>query len=393
MPERPRKKPERSGQRSDRPKPAERGKATGRPKPADRGKSTDRAKPAARRTSSDRGRTTDRTPSSRKPTPRKSTEPTSGADRWSRGQRGTPADRPRRPAADSRSRPEPTKQAPKKWGGVARRGAGSLSEDQATASRIWRDAVKRARDEGPVTKRSGDEWTPEVWTEDAEPTGRQPAPRVQRVRRPKSIDADAASELTAERGEKRGSRLQARLSDAAGAFERGRYQDAARILRPLAEEAPGAASVRELLGVSLYHLERWRSAARELEAFRSLTGSVEQHPVLADSYRALKRYKKVDELWEELRQASPGAELVAEGRIVAAGALADRGDLQGAIALLEKAKYDLKRPREHHLRLVYALADLYERVGDLPRARELFGRIAERDRSFYDAATRARALR
>jgi tetratricopeptide (TPR) repeat protein len=253
--------------------------------------------------------------------------------------------------------------------------------------------VKRARDDGQAPTRRETAWEPEVWTRDAEPTRPEPASRPQRARRPRAIDPEAAGELTAERGEKRGSRLQARLADAAGAFERGRYQDAARILRPLVEEAPGAASVRELNGLALYHLEKWRGATRELEAFRSLTGSVEQHPVLADSYRALKRYKKVDELWEELRSASPGAELVAEGRIVAAGALADRGDVKGAIALIERAKLDLKRPREHHLRLIYALADLYERVGDLPRARELFGRIAERDHGFYDAAARARALR
>ena len=127
-------------------------------------------------------------------------------------------------------------------------------------------------------------------------------------------------------------------------------------------------------------------------AFRSLTGSVEQHPVLADAYRALKRYKKVDELWDELRQASPGVELMIEGRIVAAGALADRGQVQAAIALLEKAKLNTKRPRDHHLRLLYALADLYERAGDTPKARDLFRRIAQHDPAFYDAADRAKDL-
>jgi tetratricopeptide (TPR) repeat protein len=278
---------------------------------------------------------------------------------------------------------------------VARRGAANLGEDQATASRIWREAVKRARDEPAPTARPDGGWEPEVWTE--ERPARTAAPKAKAAperqgRKPRQLTAEVAGELTTARGEKRGTRLQTRLTEAAGAFERGRYIDARRMLKPLADEAPGAASVRELYGLTLYHLDRWREAARELEAFRSLTGSVEQHPVLADAYRALKRYKKVDELWEELRQASPGAELVAEGRIVAAGAKADRGDLQGAIALLEKAKLDLKRPRDHTLRLIYALADLYERVGDMPKARDLFGRIAERDRDFFDAADRARAL-
>jgi tetratricopeptide (TPR) repeat protein len=279
---------------------------------------------------------------------------------------------------------------------VARRGAANLGEDQATASRIWRDAVKRARDEPVPTGRPDGDWEPEVWQDEraAGPKvirAAKPTPE-KRGRKPRELTPEVASELTAARGEKRSTRLQSRLTEAAGAFERGRYLDARRMLKPLADEAPGAASVRELYGLTLYHLDRWRDAARELEAFRSLTGSVEQHPVLADAYRALRRYKKVDELWEELRQASPGAELVAEGRIVAAGALADRGDVPGAIARLEKGKLDLKRPRVHTLRLLYALADLYERAGDMPKARDLFRRIVERDRDFFDAADRARAL-
>jgi tetratricopeptide (TPR) repeat protein len=278
---------------------------------------------------------------------------------------------------------------------VARRGAGNLGEDQETASRIWRDAVKRARDEPRPVR--DEKWEPEVWEQERPAKSSKAAPvRAARPepkgRPPKRLGAEVADELTAARGEKRSIRLQSRLTDAAGAFERERYLDARRMLKPLADEAPGAASVRELYGLTLYHLDRWREAARELEAFRGLTGSVEQHPVLADAYRALGRYKKVDALWAELKEASPGAELVAEGRIVAAGSMADRGDLQGAIALIEGAKLDFKRPKAHHLRLIYALADLYERVGDIPKARDLFRRILASDGNFYDAADRARSL-
>jgi tetratricopeptide (TPR) repeat protein len=93
-----------------------------------------------------------------------------------------------------------------------------------------------------------------------------------------------------------------------------------------------------------------------------------------------------------LRQASPSAELVTEGRIVAAGSLADRGDLAGAIRLLEKARLDVRRPRPHHLRLWYALADLYERAGDVPKARQLFRRVLDHDRAFFDVAERAQTL-
>jgi len=99
------------------------------------------------------------------------------------------------------------------------------------------------------------------------------------------------------------------------------------------------------------------------------------------------------ELWEELRAASPSAELVTEGRIVVAGALADRGELSKAIRLLEDGrKRPPKRPGDHHLRLAYVLADLYERSGDLPRSRDLFGWIVASAPGFADAPERRAAL-
>ena len=76
-----------------------------------------------------------------------------------------------------------------------------------------------------------------------------------------------------------------------------------------------------------------------------------------------------------------------------AGVLADQGDVAGAIALLERSRASTKKPREHHLRQWYALADLYERAGDIPRARELFRRVASHDPEAFDTVERLRALR
>ena len=188
-------------------------------------------------------------------------------------------------------------------------------------------------------------------------------------------------------------RIERRLGQAADAFERDHVTDALRILRPLSKEAPNVPAVRELTGLAFYATGQWALAAKELEAFRTLGGSVEQHPVLADCYRALKRYKAVAELWEELREASPGAALVTEGRIVAAGALADQGDVKGAIQLLERGPVRPKRAAAvHHARLWYALADLYERAGDAPKARELFERVVAVEPALADAAERLAAL-
>ena len=81
-----------------------------------------------------------------------------------------------------------------------------------------------------------------------------------------------------------------------------------------------------------------------------------------------------------------------EGRLVAAGALTDQGKIAEALRLLERGWSVPKRPRDHHLRRAYALADLYERSGAMPRSRELFRWIAGNERDFVDVADRLRAL-
>jgi tetratricopeptide (TPR) repeat protein len=183
----------------------------------------------------------------------------------------------------------------------------------------------------------------------------------------------------------------AKLEDAARAYSADRYQDALRILRKLASQSPNSAPVRELLGLTYYRLGRWPLAVRELQAHHELSGSYDQFPVIADSYRAMRQYADAETTWEELRQASPSAEVVAEGRLVAAGCLADQGDLRGAVKLLEGSLRH-SRPKMSHLRQWYALADLYERAGELPRARDLFTQIAAVDPNAYDVKQRLGAL-
>ena len=311
---------------------------------------------------------------------------------------------------------------PRRWGGLARRGAGR--EGRTGASDAWRAAGREVRRDTPGSADGGEgtaspRWQPEEWIDEGElrdeaegavgrsrsgpgrsgPRRRDEAPPAAGRRERGGAAADAGGAAEGEDGLRRAvapnrlARFESRLKDASTAFRRERYEEARRILRPLAEQAPGAASVRELYGLTLYRLGRWAQAKRELEAFRTQTGSTEQHPVLADCYRALGRFAEVEELWDELRQASPSAELVAEGRIVAAGALADQGRLDDAIRLLQAAAKPTRRPKLHHLRLAYASADLYERAGDLPRARELFGLVATNDPDFVDVQARLRALR
>ncbi len=178
------------------------------------------------------------------------------------------------------------------------------------------------------------------------------------------------------------------LIEASKAYERDRFVDTLRVLRPFVEEAPDAAAVRELYGLACYREGKWAEAIKHLAAFVELTASVEQHPVLADAHRAMKHHKMVADLWEELAQSSPAAHLVAEGRIVMAGSLADQNKLGEAISLLERGALAAKRPKDHHLRMWYALADLYERAGDTPKARERFQRILQVEPDFANVAER-----
>ena len=275
------------------------------------------------------------------------------------------------------------------WGGVARKGAGRMRDQgPGDASKAFRAAAPAGRDT----------WEPEVWVDEGEVRGEanKAVGRGRSASRPaRRAEEEPASDPTLRRAvaAKAADRLEAKLKDASKAFRRERFEEARAILRPLAETAPTAESVRELLGLTYYRLGRWKLAVTELEAFRVLNGSTEQHPVLADCYRALNRQAKVAELWEELRTASPSAALVAEGRIVYAGSLADHGKLDEAIAVLSASKPPNRRPQEHHLRVTYALADLHERAGDVPKARQLFTIVAAADPELGDVEARLRALK
>lgn len=187
-------------------------------------------------------------------------------------------------------------------------------------------------------------------------------------------------------------KMRNRLKEAAVAFQNDRFAEADKLLQSIQRLAPGVAEVHELHGLTYYRLGRWQKAFDELQTFAQMTGSVEQNPVMADCMRAMRRWSAAEELWNELGAASPSAELVEEGRIVQAGMLADRDRLDDAIRLLEKAPKVPRRPGAHHLRRWYMLADLYERSGDVPRARRTFGSIVEANSDFGDAADRLSAL-
>ena len=187
--------------------------------------------------------------------------------------------------------------------------------------------------------------------------------------------------------------LSNKVGEAAAHFQNERFDEARAILAAVVERYPTIPEVRELHALTLYRLGRWKPAIAQIDALLAMEHSFDLHAVLADCHRALGNYQTVEDLWDELREASPTGDVVTEGRIVAAGALADQGELRSAIRLLEKGPTKPKRPQESTVRLWYALADLHERAGELPLAREGFQRIVSHDPRFGDAAVRLADLR
>jgi tetratricopeptide (TPR) repeat protein len=190
----------------------------------------------------------------------------------------------------------------------------------------------------------------------------------------------------------RGTKLYDRIVRAAEALDADREKEALKVLRPLLTALPQIPTVHELMGVALYRSGRYAQAAEELEQYVAGARAVDQHPVLMDCYRAEREWKRVDRLWAELSAVSAAPEVIAEGRIVLAGSLADRGRVREAIAVLARRAGDVKDPLEVLVWVWFAHAVLEERVGNLPRGRTLFERVSRRDPDFADVVERLVAL-
>lgn len=266
-----------------------------------------------------------------------------------------------------------------KWGGVARRGAHNASIDPGGP----RSKVEEEEAVAPP-ERTDERWERVV-------PGKQPPKRTKNRKRTVDLPHISDSHMRGMSEEQR-KRTRRRLGDAAEDFLAERFGDVEKVLAPLAKQHPQIPEVQELYGLTLYRLGKWRPAITALEMFGILTGDVDQLPVLADCHRALGRHGETRSIWDELRAAGPDAPTMTEGRIVMSGSMADQGDLQGAIRLLEQGPVRSKSPKEHHLRLWYALADLYERAGERQRARRGFDRIEATEPGYGDVSARIRSL-
>jgi tetratricopeptide (TPR) repeat protein len=279
----------------------------------------------------------------------------------------------------------------------------STERELTTAQQRAREVASRRGPRPPrdpdAERRRIEERTLDVWVDEGsaavrdEAAGAVARAATGRRRRPAGVRPEAAAAIAAQVGDRRRSeRLTRRLADAERALEDDRLDEARRTIVPLLRETPGVGAVHEVAGLVYYRLGRWRDAVKQLEAAQAVTPRVELLPVLADSYRALQRWSDVDRIWATVREISPAQDVLAEARIVAAGAEADRGDLNAALRTMGKVPTRPRRVRDHHLRQWYVVGDLHDRAGDPLEATRWFERVAAADPDFVDVRNRLRAL-
>jgi tetratricopeptide (TPR) repeat protein len=172
-----------------------------------------------------------------------------------------------------------------------------------------------------------------------------------------------------------------RLEQAARAFAEGRHREALREAERTKELAPREATVRELIGLAAYRLQRWDQALRELRAFRRLTGEAAHLPVEMDVLRALGRPSEVEELWRLMSTLDADRATTDEAKVVYGSFLLDRGDDRRAWEVTGPKRIG-DDPEESELRVWYVAARAAHRLGDDVTAARLRRAIEEADPAF-----------
>jgi tetratricopeptide (TPR) repeat protein len=140
--------------------------------------------------------------------------------------------------------------------------------------------------------------------------------------------------------------------------------------RAARDRASRVAVVREAVGVAAYHAGDYAEAARELRAYRRMSGDHSYRAVLADCERALGRPEVALRLVAEALTESPDEEEQAELRLVEAGARRDLGEDAAARLVLEAALGGRPTPEslvegdDIRLRFAAAYADLLHAQGE-----------------------------
>jgi tetratricopeptide (TPR) repeat protein len=140
--------------------------------------------------------------------------------------------------------------------------------------------------------------------------------------------------------------------------------------RAARDRASRVAAVREAVGVAAYHAGDFTEAAREIRAYRRMSGDQGYRAVLADCERALGRADVALRLVAEALADGPDTDEMLELRIVESGARLDLGEDAAARLVLESALGGRPDPSTldagdpARVRLASAYADVLQAQGE-----------------------------
>ena len=238
---------------------------------------------------------------------------------------------------------------------------------------------------GPRTEREG-RWSGPGRARSAQPQGAPPdgegAPRAEGPPIPQDVDArQLAPEVRRELStlDRATADAVARHLVAAGQLLDDDPEAALSHARAARARASRIAAIREAVGIAAYHCGDWGQALSELRAARRMGSKSALLALIADCERGLGRPERAIELARGPEAAQLAGDDADELRIVAAGARADLGQLDQALALLSTPQLDPNRTGSTAARLFYAYADTLLALGRDDEALQWFLRSAGAD--------------
>lgn len=139
------------------------------------------------------------------------------------------------------------------------------------------------------------------------------------------------------------------------------------------------AAIREAVGVAAYHCGDWAQALAEFRAARRMGSKSQLLPLIADCERGVGRPERAIELARSAEAAELTGDDADEMRMVAAGARADLGHLDQALAVLSAPPPDPSRTGPTAARLFYAYAETLLALGRRDEALQWFVNSAAAD--------------
>ncbi|WP_313674375.1 tetratricopeptide repeat protein [Mycolicibacterium sp.] len=139
------------------------------------------------------------------------------------------------------------------------------------------------------------------------------------------------------------------------------------------------AAIREAVGIAAYYCGDWAQALSEFRAARRMGSKSQLLPLIADCERGVGRPERAIELARSAEASQLAGDDADEMRIVAAGARADLGHFDQAMAVLSSPPLDPTRTGDTAARLFYAYAETLLALGRTDDALQWFVHSAAAD--------------